>query len=567
MAALDALKDGKIEKLTDEELVNHSVSFREYVETATRLKMDRMQAAWNAYLGIVDFSEKAPWQSKNKLPKFSQAVRISKNTMKQSIIKADDFFAFEGITDDSREVEKDITLGVKRVLEQSKFKEKKFANAVFRGLLENLMIYKTWVEELGDELPVHPDQEFKFPIQVVSTFDMFIDPTGRRKALIHKIKQDLSDYKRLVNRGVYTKESLEMVMENFERTEEELRERVRMGLQDAPKPTWRKEVELLEYWGDVDDNMGNTVYRNVTYTVVNGVALARKPIDNPFKHKKAPFVWGPIFEIDGSEYHEGFADHVLELANMINETTNMILDSSLAASVKAYEVDMNYVQNPSSLKSGIYPGKVIQVNGVPPGAQAIREFSLGSVDQTSLQVLASLDREFQNATGINEFISGIVGVGDKSATEVRQKSAQSMGFMQAVAEDIEDNSITPLVEMVYSNILQYNPEILGQRVNQLSIQDLKFRFNVKGMSKILRQADELSQIFQWIGMVTKTPVGQQVNWQEIAKMSARLINQDPVKLLLQAANESKEVDQGVPNPQMAQEQGKLQILKQMQGGQ
>lgn len=88
MAALDELKSGKIQKMTDEELVNHTVNFREYVETATRLKLDRMQAAWNAYLGIVDFSEKAPWQSKNKLPKFSQAVRISKNTMKQSIIKA-----------------------------------------------------------------------------------------------------------------------------------------------------------------------------------------------------------------------------------------------------------------------------------------------------------------------------------------------------------------------------------------------------------------------------------------------------------------------------------------------
>lgn len=159
-----------------------------------------------------------------------------------------------------------------------------------------------------------------------------------------------------------------------------------------------------------------------------------------------------------------------------------------------------------------------------------------------------------------------MGVGDKSATEVHQKSAQSIGFMQAVAEDIEDNSITPLIEMVYSNILQYNPEVLGERVNHLPIEELKFKFNVKGMSKILRQADQLGQVFQWIGMLSKTPAGQQINWAEVATLTTRLSGQDPAKLLLQASNESTEVDQGVPNPQMAQEQGKLQILKQMQGG-
>lgn len=565
--ALEELASGQIDKaFTDKDLVQHCIAAKDYVEDTIRSKRDLWQTAWNEYLGNVDFSDKAEWQSKAHLPKFGQAVRITKNLMKQSIIKADDFFSFEGVNEKARMVEKDITRGVKRAIDQSKFKQKHFANGVFRGLLENLIIFKTWVEPLGGEEPIHPDQQFKFPVSVVSAFDLFVDPTGRQKFIIHRIKMDVSDFRRLVNRGVYERDSLDLVLADFERKEEEIKEKIRQGQHDITPPEWRKEVELLEYWGDVDDERGNTIHRNVTFTIANGRAIARKPITNPFRHKKPPFVWGPIFERHGSEYHEGFGDQILDIAKMINETLNMILDSHIAASMKAYEVDLNLVHNPSSLKSGIYPGKVIQVNGVPPGSQAVRDFSLGSINPSSLQVLASLDREMQNASGVNEFISGIVGVGDKTATEVKQKAGQSIGFMQAVAEDIEDNVLNPFVQMVYSNILQYNPEILGDRVSQLPMEDLRFKFNVKGMSKILQQMDELGKIFQWVGMVAKTPIGQQINWNEIATMSARLINQDPAKILLQAANESPEVDEGVPNPELSGEQGQLQVLQQLAGG-
>lgn len=72
---------------------------------------------------------------------------------------------------------------------------------------------------------------------------------------------------------------------------------------------------------------------------------------------------------------------------MINETLNIILDANLAASVKAFEVNMDYVHNPSALKSGIYPGKTIQTRGVPPGGRAITEMVLGEVHDSSSLVL------------------------------------------------------------------------------------------------------------------------------------------------------------------------------------
>lgn len=565
--ALSELMSGSIDPVDDGMLVQHCLHARDYVKDTIRAKIDRWEENWQVYNNQWNWDDKAEWQSKNYLPKFSQAVRMVKAIMKQSLIKSDDFFEFDGTTDKAKEIERDITLAVKRVLDQSEFKQKHFSKGLFRGLLENLIIYKTWVEPLGEDERIHENQVYKFPIKAISAFDLFIDPTGRGKFVIHKTKMDLSDYRRMVDRGVYEKDSLPLVNAHFARMEDEFKEKSRMGVSDIKPPPWRKEVELLEYWGDVDNKEGDTVHRNVTFTVVNGVALARKPIPNPFRHKKPPFIWGPIFEKEGSEYHEGFGDHVIGIASMINESLNMVLDSNLAASIKAYEVDLNLLHNPGDAKSGVYPGKVFKTNGVPPGSQAVRDFSLGNVNPMSLNILSSLDREFSNATGVNEFVSGTVGVGEQTATEVKQKAGQSLGFMQAISEDIEDNVLTKLVDMTYQNILQYNPEIFGDRVNQMSVDDLRFKYVVKGMSKILKQTEKMGQLFQWIGMVAKTPIGQKINWDSIAEMSARMIDYEPRQLLLNDQQMSPNVGEQPGGPERANMEAQRQaLLQQIQGG-
>lgn len=561
--SLESLLTGK-KTLTDEELISHGVAAMQYVENKILIKKEGWDEAWNDYNGNVDFGEKAPWQSQGHLPKFSQAVRITKNIMKQSLIKADDFFAFKGRNAESKEVENDITCAVKYVLDQNYFKQKHFPTAVFRGLLENLMIFKTWVEPLNED-PIHKDQQYSFPISVVSAYDLFIDPTGRRKFVIHRIKKDLSDFRRLVSRGVYSKESLEYVLEDFKQTEKDIEESIRKGEIESGSPAWRKEVELLEYWGDVDNDEGETVYRNHTFTIVNRKCIARTPIKNPFDHGRAPFIWGPIFPLDGSEYAEGFADHVLGLCRMLNESWNMQLDAGAASSVNAYEVDLNYVNNPSALKTGIYPGKTIQTNGVPPGAQAIREFKLGSLSQENLMMTGALDKEVQNATGVNEFISGIVGSSGATATETRQKSQQSMNFLQAVSEDIEDNVLAPFLAMYYKNILQYNPEILGEKVNMLNIEDLKMHYEVKGLSNMLQQQDDYAKISQVTMMLAKIPqVAPMLDWKSISSMLLRDINKDPKDFFLADKAASPGVGQPSPQDQAAQQQA-TQLMA-VQGG-
>ena len=515
------------------DLVDYCVQAVTYTEDAIFYKRNFWQANWNEYLGHIDFSDKAEWQSKGHLPKFKQAVRVAKNTLKSAMIKSDDFFKIIGPTDQTKLVAPKVTKAVKDILDQSRFKQKQFPNGVFRALLESLMIYKTWVEPMGDEQKISIDQTFKFPVQTVSAFDLFIDPSGRRKFIIHRMKKDLSDYKRLCERGVYRSETLaEIAQTDYENYEDDVRQKVRQNQQDAPKPAWRKEVELLEFWGDVDDEFGNTVHRNCMFTIVDRRWVARSPIDNPFDHKKPPFVFGPIFEIDGTEYPETFGDQVLGICAMIDESYNLAIDAASAEAISAFVLNIDYLHNPGDYTSGIYPGKVVKVKGVPPGTEILKEFQLGHLTQENLLLMSALDREFQNGTGINEFISGLMSSGDKTATEVKQKSIQSIGFLQSLAEDTQDNVLTPLVYMVYRNMLQYNPELFGAEFNQLPIEDVNLLFEVKGMSQILQQMEEFAKITQWVGMFAKTPMMQFIDWKNIAKMGAAMIGQRPEELLL-----------------------------------
>lgn len=558
-------KNDKIDEEVD--LATHINECMTNTENRIMTIRQRMHDSWNEYRGNMDFSDKQDWQSTNHLPKFSQAVRITKNLMKQNIIKSDKFFVYRGTNEKTKDAEIEITEGLKKVVEQSKFKQKHFANGVFRGLLENLIIFKTWVEPLGPrDKKIHPQQTYKFPVSVVSALDLYIDPTGRGKFLIHKIRMDLSDYRRKVEAGIYEKDTLDAVIGDFRRDEEAYREAQEKGEHDISPPSWRKEVELLEYWGDVDNEMGETIHRNVTFTVVNEKYIARKPIKNPFEHGQPPFAIGPIFEVDGSQYHEGFGDHIIPITNMLNDFWRMTMDSTFASQMKAFEINGDLIDEPSQLASGIYPFKTIFTSGGMPGQNAVRDFTLGNTSPEALPMLASIDRELQNASGVNEFISGIVGAGDKTATEVKQKAGQSMGFMAAISEDIEDNVLTPYIEMTYSNVLQYNPELLGEKVNLLPKEDLEYNFEVRGMSKIMKQIEEFNNLFAWVGMMAKTPAGARIKWDEIAEKTARLRNFDPKDILVdpeqpgvQAPGIPQQGQQGM-SPQQA-------ILQAMQGGQ
>lgn len=557
----------KASNWTDEDYVEFALEFLSNADKMRTKAQRGWDEAWEIYNNSFDFSEKADWQSQNYLPKFKMSVRSSKYILHQSLIKGGEYQRAIGLTDEAKEYVKDIENGCQKALTQVGF-TRQFARAVFLGLLENLMIFKCRVEPLGPNDPkIHPSQRYKFPLEPVSAYDFWPDPKGRFLGCLHRTKMDLADYRQAVKDGMFLASSLDLVVEDFESKEDEYQRLLREGATDIGKPDWRKEVELLEYWGHIDDELGNRVHSNATFTIVNRKYLASRPKKNEFNHGTPPFVYGPIIEKFPSVYHEGFGDGVIAIAKMINESLNLILDANLAASVKAFEVNLDMVANPSELKSGIYPNKVIRSRGGAPGQNAVRDFSLGNINPESMQILQMLGGEFDNGTGSNEFISTAAqSMGGGTATEAKLKSSSAMSFMQAMAGEIQENVLEPAVKMTADNIFQYNPEIFGEDILALPKDKARFSFEVRGMTKILSQIEEMNKLFMWVKFFMGTPIAKQINWEEIAKSTARLVGEDDKRLLLPEQKQDPQPGAGLTATDNANEQMANAQMIAMQGG-
>lgn len=533
-------------EITEEELVEFWKETFNEDDNSRKPIMSHIDDAWNVYNNYYDFSDKAKWQSQNFLPKFKNAVRDGSGILTKSLVSARQFFTIEGENDESKALEKDIETTISRILDQSNFVES-FGESITAGLLENLVIFKTFLLPLTEnDRPIHPDQRYKVAISPTSIYNFWLDATGREHHKHHRVTMDLADYRRLVKDGVYEKSSLDYVVDDYRNKDIAYKETIRKGQTDVVKPAWRKEVELMEYWGHVDDPYGNRLFSNVTFTVVDRQWLARRPIKNTYG--KDPFVYGPIVKKPFSNYHEGFGDGVIPTIKLMVEILNQEVDANLYASIMAFVLHTDYVTSPTQLKSGVYPAKTLFVKGVPPGVKVLEALKLGEANPNGMALLAAMDREVQNGTRITDQVAGLQGASTKTATEYKGRIGQNLSSLSSLAEDIELRVIDKTIERIYDLLLEWNPEIFGPNIHNVSKEKLKFKFKARGMSQLLQREAEAQKAMMFLNIIGKTPLAQKVNWDEIGKKVVDALNWDPKKIFLSTATASPEVGQPEPQP-------------------
>ena len=540
---LESLSADPSLKMEEEDLVKYvNEAWMEAEDHIRGTIKKNWDVSWALYNNEFDFSDKANWQSKNVFPKFKSTIRVANSILKDALFSRD-FFSVEGLNDEAATVQNDIKTTLDRVLKQSDFEER-FEDGLLAGLLEHLMVNKIFPVAISDkDRPIHEDQRFKFIFAPQSMYRFRIDPRGRGLYVIHETIMDMAEYRQFCERKVYDAKTLDKIEGDFSKDDERFKEARRMGAQNPPKPRWRKEVYLREFWGHVDDDRGRRIYENVTYTIVNEKYLARKPKENPFAHKKPPFIWGPIIKKPFSVYHEGFGDGFSGLCRILTERLNITLDSALYASIKAFEVNLDYLFDPEGMKNGIYPAKVIKTSGVPPGSFAVREIPLGNADTSSLQIMQYIDTQIQNASGVTEFISSMTGSGgEKTATEIKTKGAAGMSAMKQVGRSIERRILEPSIEMLYDLILEWNPEIFGEKVFKLNREALKFKFKVHGITDALSREQELQNLMMWIKIMGGAPqLAPRINWNEVGNVATELLRLNPKSILLPEAGQSRNI--------------------------
>jgi hypothetical protein len=555
---------------------------------------------WDRFNNIYDFSRKADWQSQGHIPKIPNAVRMASAILKKSLIRAKDFYTVSSELDLFRKFAPAVQGVLKAWLTENRFVEE-FTESLVAGLLMNLMVFKAYWKsdefnidqttnpishDTGMDLTkrqkkISPEQALLFSVfpelspQIqnpmvpanaptlrrrgglrivpINPYFFLLDPTGRNKFCIHIIRMDLDDLKRDAAKKGYNQEVVNKIDEDFTK-EWEYRETRRLRQTFSFTTTFRKQVVLYEYHGDLFDQNAKIAKQNATWTVANEKWLIRKPTDNPSWHGKWPFVWGPIVKRPFSVYHKGYLDDGFKLAGSITDLFNSLMDANAYSMAKAFEIDIDMVYDPEQIKGGVYPGKTfLKRSGGNPNTRLIQEVPLGILPAQSLRLYQQLDIEFQNSTGLTEFLVGKPSTkGRATATEIVEKGAQSMSIMEDIALDIEDTILSPLLEMCYKIILQYQTDFEDPRMQMLSKQVRQqlsafaflpkeekmkavnaFKFEVRGMSGVIGKRIELNKLTSALKQISVIPGAlDRVDWNEVLKRVFDGMNIDSTKVLL-----------------------------------
>lgn len=544
----------------------------EVVEIIKRLKQESKSAryprecewneAWNLYNNTYDFSRKADWQSKNALPRVNTAVRSGAYLLKKGLVGQRDFFKTDGIGPISKQVAPYAHKLTKFHLNQGKFVDN-YVTSVMSGMLCSLVVMKVYptMEEYdeisydwpkgGPALPKAPPPPDRINMvgdvftenqrimrktrkrlcikyDPVSAYDYFPDPYNEGMYKIHTIDMDFYKFQQMERDGKFKAGMSKLLSEEFVDLEKVNEEAARAG-QFVPNSTSmrRKRVQLDEFWGTlVNPSTGEVLFKNCYAVMVNEKYMAVDPKPSPLLSMGVadPFVVAPIIEKPFSTWHQGFVEHVTGLAKSLTDLMNLMLDGNMYASIKAFELDIDQVYNPTDFQGGIFPGKVFaKRSGGMQNAPMIKDISLGNFNPQVVELFIALDREFQNGVALNEFIAPQMRsrTGRATATEVMVKGQNSADFFGEIAKCQEEKMIDPTLLLTYKYSLHYQRdftdplllEVLGPEAAakaQIMLADPEMReflisnpmkFMAGGMSEVTNRMRELDKVMAFINLI------------------------------------------------------------------
>lgn len=470
-------------ELTAEEFVQH-VKYMEMVSIRASEPIRRVwDRSWGLYNNSYDFAGKASWQSKNFIPRINMTVRSATFMVKKALLGPTKPFTIEGRGDFGKMIAYYADRIIMDHLEEAKYVTT-VTDSLHAGLLSSLMVLKVypvyvtedsvyWTDPtpkptLSVNSPIKTVQykKLKIRIDAVDPYKVHLDPTGQKKYIIHDIDMDLYDLVEIAKdrSNGYDYDEVMKIQEDFTKAcandNPSNSSEYRAGQsEDASVQRRARTVFVQEYWGDIWTTDGRLVARNCVFAVANKKYLIRPPVINtlPDKQNPPPFIVSPVIRKPFSVWHQGFAEVVSGLQIMMTELMNLMLDANLFSSAKAFEVDIDQVFDPLEFAQGIAPGKTFKKRGGGFNtAPMIKEISIGQVAQQSLAIFSTLDKEFQNGVGLNEFAMASAPRGGRTtATEVLEKSQSATTFMEEIARTAEETLLEPLVDKIFHYIAEY----------------------------------------------------------------------------------------------------------------
>jgi len=460
--------------MTDRDIVNFVVSRQADCEAMARPLYEQWDLNWGLYHNDVEFTEKQDWQSQQVLSEVFPITERACGLLKRALMGPGNWFSLE-MADESLEAA--VQDWFERYLELAGFAP------AFRDCVKNAILSSLMVMKMFQGGPNHP-----LRVRVVSPYDFWPDPTGLDRFVIERMLVRRSDLQAWAAASEGTgRPPLYRNLEELDRaslrySESDTRWTQRTQLAMMGESLRRGVVELLEYWGDLEDERSNVVARNIVCTVANRAVLVRPPQVNPFRHGQRPYAYASIVALPDTPYGKSLIESVAPTVLTMTEILNLVLDSYTLAALPIAEADTGPGGlDPAQLDEGLRPGTILERRVAGPNP-ALRPVKAGVVDMAAVPILQFLDRIKQRNTSVTDPVQGImVSKRGTTATEVATTTQSALGLFDNYASDIEAQFLEPALRLALATLMEV-PGLLP---------DAEMRRRLKDRPDLLQALDEM----------------------------------------------------------------------------
>lgn len=556
------------ETMDDDEIVQVVLEYRKEGFKGREERLRKNEENRAIYMGDFDFSDKIAGQSTETLPKTSTAIEQFSAFTKRSLVQFGDYFSMD-LDDD----EPPITASVaERILKNQlehlpldEFNDWSFptlvSDAVKIALNESVMIFKVYGRkhkkrrrfvEKG-EIKEEDIEPWRLHIDLIRSEDYFCDPSGRGLYEGHEIERDLHEVQEMADRGVYDKDVVDRIKEDFTRQEEaKKRDEQNQGEEITP-PSFRKRVKITELWGTLLDRDGAIVHSNCLVTIANDKYVIRKPRLNPWWHGESPFEKIPLLRVPFSIYHKALMDSAVPLNIALTDLFNLILDGGLASVWGIKQIRTDWLDDPSQVADGIPQGATLGVNTMaPPNAKVIEQVTEGQIPPDAMALYNLLDREFNSAALTNDVKMGLLPPKQVKATEIVEAQQSSSVIMDGIASDVEEG-LERVLHKAWLVMLQSAGDMMVSSVSRgVSDKDLMILarmkederfsklgensvFKVNGLSGTLSRVREFQKLTTLIQTIGANPLlmaafAKKYNASKLVAYMMKMLNIDPTDI-------------------------------------
>ena len=337
--------------------------------------------------------------------------------------------------------------------------------------------------------------------EVVDNVDVFIDPTCRgdiseAQFVIYRFKSNMS---KLKEDGRY--KNLDKLFSEGENFSESLYREVNDGSNFSFSDKARKEIEVFEYWGNLDIN-NDGIAEPIVATYANDTLIRLE--DNPYPDKQIPFVSVAMsaepFSTNGVANAELLSvSQKVKTSILRGVVDNMSMSNNAQKGIKRGALD------PINRKK-FMNGQDFEFNGTP------NDFWDGSYNQLPGSVsdfYTMISNDIEALTGVKSFSGGIGGSSlGNTATAVNGALNSTAKREIDLVRNIAENAIKPLLRkwLAYSAEFLEPEEVI--RVTNSEFVPIK-RDDLKGNIDLeitistsetdLQKAQELSFMLQTMG--------------------------------------------------------------------